>query len=356
MTRPKIGLCLTGGGVTGAMYQIGVLAALEDLVPGLTATGFDVYVGVASGGSLAAALAGGAPVQRLYRTFLDPADDYFPLQRRHLLETDLDEWRRTIASAFAAIRHGSSSLFSKPPSPGHLWEQLDRFYDSLPAGLFTLDGYEHLLEDCFLRRGIPNSFGAMPHVLRIPAYDLDSGERVVFGGEGWADVPVARACAATLALPLFYSPVRIADRHFISGAVGAVAHVDVALAAGADLVIVVNPLVALRNEGGVPTGHGRRPSLRDKGMMWVYDQANRIAASRRFEERIGLLGDAASRVLVVAPRPEDATLFLANPASLKNRRVILEDAYRTAKPLLASLLAKDGFAERAGLTMSGATA
>src|SRR6478609_2871046 len=139
MGRMKIALCLPGGGVTGGMYQIGALSALEDALEGLDARGFDLYVGTSSGATVAAALAGGLPVQRLYRALLDPADNYFPLERAHLTRMDLDEWRRTIVTAFGAFKSGLSTLTSRPPAGKDLWEQLDRLYDSLPAGLFTLD-------------------------------------------------------------------------------------------------------------------------------------------------------------------------------------------------------------------------
>ena len=347
MTSPRIALCLTGGGLTGAMYQIAALAALEDALDGFCASACDVYVGVGAGAPVAAALAGGASVQRLYRTFLDPADDYFPLQRGHLLKMDLDEWRRTITSAWSAIRAGTSSLSSRAPSPGDLLEQLDRFNDSLPAGVFTLDAFEHLLEEAFFRRDVPNHFRSMPRTLRVPAYDLDSGERVVFGAPGADDVPVARACAASMALPPFYSPVRIADRHYLSGSVGAVAHVDVALAEGVDAVIVVNPLVTIRTSGEVPTGHGPRESLRDKGLIWIHEQASRIAATRRFEERIGLLGAAAERVLVIAPEPAETSLFLHHPGSVRSRRGLLETVYRSTRERLPATLAGAPVASRA---------
>ena len=237
MGRMKIALCLPGGGVTGGMYQIGALSALEDALDGLAGRGFDLYIGTSSGATVAAALAGGLPVQRLYRALLDPADDYFPLERAHLTRMDLDEWRRTIVTAFGALRSGVSSLAARTPSPKDLWEQLDRFYDSLPAGLFTLDAFERFLEEFFLRRGLSNSFQGLAHPLRVVAHDLDSGDRVLFGAPGYDDVPLARACCASMALPLFYSPVRIRDRHYIDGGVGRVAHMDVAETEGADLIV-----------------------------------------------------------------------------------------------------------------------
>ena len=69
----RVGLCLCGGGVTGAMYQVGCLAALEDRIESFSTAGFDVYVGTSSGAAVATALAGGLPVQRLYRALEVPA-------------------------------------------------------------------------------------------------------------------------------------------------------------------------------------------------------------------------------------------------------------------------------------------
>jgi len=70
--KTKTALCLCGGGAMGAMFQIGALAALEDSVEGLEVNAFDLYIGSASGASVAASLAAGLPVQRIYRAFLDP--------------------------------------------------------------------------------------------------------------------------------------------------------------------------------------------------------------------------------------------------------------------------------------------
>lgn len=352
MTQLKIGLCLPGGGVTGAMYQIGALSALEDVISPVEAKGFDLYIGASSGATVAAALAGGLEVQRLYRALLDPADNYFPLERSHLIRMDLDEWRRTITTGLRAFGHSARSLASRGPTPApkDLWEQLDRFYDSLPAGLFTLDRFERFLEEFFLRRGVPNSFPNMPKALRIVAHDLDTGERVLFGDEELHDVPVARACSASIALPLFYSPIRIRDRHYIDGSVGRVPHSDVAIDAGMDMVIVVNPMVPVRPESAisVPTGHGRRASVRDKGLMWVYNQAMRIFAHRRLEDDLSRIPEHIP-ILLIEPEPTDAVLFMHHPASFAARRTILEYAYKTTRERLSRWMDAHGpTMERAG--------
>jgi predicted acylesterase/phospholipase RssA len=356
----KLALCLPGGGVTGAMYQVGALSALEDALDGLDARGFDIYIGTSSGATVAAALAGGLPVQRLYRALLDPADDYFPLERSHLVRMDLDEWRRTIVTGFGALRSGVQSLTSRAPARKDLWEQLDRFYDSLPAGLFTLDAFERFLEEFFLRRGVSTGFPGLARPLRIVAHDLDSGDRVLFGAPGYDDVPVARACCASTALPLFYSPVRIRDRHYIDGGVGRVGHLDVADSEGADLVVLVNPMVPVRAElSGVPTGHGARASVRDKGLMWVYNQAMRIGVHARLHYALdgvqrsnGQPSGANLRapLLLIEPEPTDAVLFMHNPASFAARRTILEYAYKTTRDRVARWIDMNhATIERAGL-------
>ena len=341
----KIALCLLGGGAMGAMFQIAALAALEDTVEGFQCNNFDLFLGSSAGASVAAGLAGGQPVQRIYRSFLDPADVYFGLERGHLLRADLAEWKRTVGSALLAMRHGATSLLSgkKTEIPARLTQELDRLYDSLPAGLFTLDGYERFLEEFFLRRGVPNSFYAMPRALRIVTHDLDSGEPVAFGAPGFEGVTVARSCIASMAIPPLFSPVRIGDRHYISSGAAEVEQLDLAVAEGADVLVVVRPMVAITAQS-VPTGHGERDSLRDKGMMWVFNQARRIGVQRSVEAAVQRIREQGkAEVLLLQPQREDGILAMYNPASYDARRGMLEHAYRQTRAFLAR-----AFAERAG--------
>jgi NTE family protein len=342
-SAPRCALCLPGGGITGALYQIGALAALEDGVKGAHGQSFSLYLGSSSGASVAAALAGGIPIDRLYRALLDPADNFFPLERGHILRMDLDEWRRAISTGLVAARHALVRLASRrdPSSnaPAHLFlqEQIDRLNDSLPAGLFTLDRYERFVAEVFLRRGIPNSFPSMPRKLRIAANDLDSGERVMFGSEGLEDIPVSLACAASMAMPLFFSPVRIGDRHFLDGGLGNVAHLDIAEAEGAAMTIIVNPLVPVSTaHRAVPTGHGAQGSVRDKGLLWVFNQSMRVGAHARLKQDVARVKAQGSMgVLVLEPEPTDVLLFLHNPVNPDARRAILEYAYRTTRERIA---------------------
>lgn len=335
----------------GALYQVGALAAFEDAVEGLDANSFDLYVGSSSGASLSAALSAGVPVQRLYRAFLDPADVYFGLERKHLLQIDLSEWRRTLLTALAAMRHAAGSVLGREPKavPSAAWQELDRLYDSLPAGLFTLEGYERFLEDFFVRRSVPNVFSAMPRPLRILAHDLDSGAPVRFGAPGFDTVPVARACIASMAIPPFFSPVRIADRHYINPGAGQISHLDVAIEAGATVLVVIHSMVPV-SVATVPTGHGHRDSLRDKGMLWVHNQAIRIGMQRLVDEACRRVGSGPDATIVrIEPTPEEGILFMDNPASFDARRRLLEHAYKSTRVELSRRFAdRDPLLERTG--------
>ena len=356
--KPKVALCLPGGGVTGAMYQIGALAALEDVVEGFDANDCALYVGTSSGASVASALAGGVPVQRMYRALLDPADVFFPLERRHVLRMDLGEWVRALGTIFGAVRHGSASVLSRgpAPSPQALWEELDRLYDSLPTGVFRLEGYERFLEDFFARRGVPNNFRALSRPLRIMAHDLDSGDAVYFGSPGFDHVPVSRACIASTALPPFFSPVRIRDRFYIDAGAAQVSHLDAAVEAGADTLVVVNPMVAV-NVQMVPTGHGHRPSVRDKGYLWVANQALRIGMHALLREAVARIRrETKTDVILLEPEPTDGILFMFSPASFTGRRTMLEHAYRATRDRVSSWLSeKEESVSRTGWVRRSAT-
>ena len=327
----KTGLCLCGGGVTGAMYQVGCLAALEDRVRGFEAAGFDVYVGTASGATVATALAGGLQVQRMYRALLDPADDFFPLQRNHLLRIDLAELMRVFGSAISAARRVVSSAATSPLDV-KVWDELERFVDSLPAGIFALDPYERFLTDFMQRRGIPQRFDSMSKELLIVANDLDAGARAVFGEGALREVPVARAVAASSAIPILFAPVNAGGRDYVDGGIGDVAHIDIAQTRGCDLILAVNPMVPVHagtDGADVPTGHGPKRRVRDKGAIWVYNQAMRM----RMEARLSLglerfrHDHPDTDVVLLEPAGSDATLFMHSPMNFAARRAILQEGY-----------------------------
>ena len=108
------------------------------------------------------------------------------------------------------------------------------------------------------------------------ATDLDTCERIVFGAEGWDDVPISTAVRASTALPMVYKPVEIKDRELVDGGIVSTTNVDIAVEAGAKFVVVINPLVPYVNDfkSAIPTLIGSRAGA---SRTW----ASRRSATRR---------------------------------------------------------------------------
>jgi NTE family protein len=164
------------------------------------------------------------------------------------------------------------------------------------------------------------------------AVDLDNGEAVAFGDDGWRDVPVSRAVQASTALPGLYRPVRIDGRDYVDGGVRKTAHINLAIQRGANLVVCVNPIVPFLNDtvAGPLRGH-----LSNRGVTWVLDQTMRIMLKARME-----LGLERYRreypdvdIVLIEPTRDDVRMFAYNIMRYGARRVVAEHGYRTTLAL-----------------------
>src|SRR5512135_64958 len=68
-TYGKTALVLAGGGVTGGVYEIGALRAIDDLLVDRTVCDFDIYVGTSAGSLVASLLANGITPQEMMTIF-----------------------------------------------------------------------------------------------------------------------------------------------------------------------------------------------------------------------------------------------------------------------------------------------
>ena len=334
---PVVGLCLGGGGLTGAMYEVGVLAAVEDELSDFRAVNFDLFVGVGSGAPVACALAGGVSALRIYRALLDPADDFFPLSRAHLLKFDSPELGRMGRSAVGAARRRLGSLASRRLD-ANLWGEVDRFYDSMPAGLCSITPFEQLLAQLWKRRGIPERFDELEGRVLLVTNDLDRGEPAIFGRGHRDDVAVTRAIAAACASPGLYAPVSIGDRDYVASAPSEARHVELAVAEGCTTLLVINALVPVHAAGPsvVPTGHGPGERVRDKGLLWVLNQHERIVTEAVLRSVVGALrAGGGVDIHLIEPARHDALMFMRPSMDFATRRLILKEGYTAARRLLS---------------------
>jgi NTE family protein len=65
----KTALVLAGGGLTGAVYEIGALRAIDDLLMDRIVNDFDIYVGTSAGAFVAAGLAAGLSPEPVLQSF-----------------------------------------------------------------------------------------------------------------------------------------------------------------------------------------------------------------------------------------------------------------------------------------------
>jgi predicted acylesterase/phospholipase RssA len=321
--KPRIALALAGGGPLGAIYEIGVLCALEEALVGLDLAALDHYVGVSAGGFIAAGLANGIRPREMCASFIensapgaevfDPAwltvPAYGEFARRALRLPAL------VATAAWHATFGRRSLL----------QVAEGFAPALPTGLFSNDEVHRRLEAFFSQPGRSNDFRALRGRLTLVATELDTARAVAFGGEGWDHVPVSRAVQASCAMPGLFPPVAIEGRLFVDGALTKTMHASAALERGVDLMLCVNPLVPFA-----------RPGLATGGLPAVLSQTLRTLIHSRLALGMKQYGRAwpDTDILLIEPDGADDELFGANIFSYGQRRHMAEHAYQRTRAWL----------------------
>ncbi len=327
-SSPKLALNLLGGGVAGAFFHFGVLAALDDHLS-RKPVDFDVFTG-SSAGSLAAALCSvGLNSQMVFEEVLSEKSGRFQIHRKDIYRFSVTDWGKEFLKFFWTVFYLAYMKIDNPSeAPSFFWG----LKDSLPAGLFSMRYYEAWIKRTFENNDLPLYFTKLKKELYIPAYDLDSGQRIVFGQAPWRHIPIHRAVAASSSIPLFFHPSAIEDKYFVDGGVGDVAHVDISAKAGAQLIILVNPMVPIRNDLDsvqIRTVFDSKGRIKDKGLTYIYDQClrNDIRLKVHLAQRyLGYLYPGVD-ILLIEPDDTDPTMFLFNPMDFESRKQIVQFAY-----------------------------
>lgn len=290
--RPRYALALAGGGVIGGMYEVGVMAAIEERLNG-SGRGFDIYVGCSAGSVVASLLANGVRATELYRILDQDLADPLNFTRNAVFAPD--SFRRACGRFGQMLwAFGKNALRGMR---GSIPDILARAERDLPAGFFSLAALERFMRAGFEARELSNAFASLPRTLLIPAIDLDRAERVVFGAGELRDVPISDAIAASSAIPGFFEPYPINGRDYVDGGVGFSGHADLAAEAGANVVLVVHPLVPSLPDGELT-------AMRSRGLYTIMDQASRIYGQNLLQLALTTLG-------VKFPRTD---FFLIQPA------------------------------------------
>src|SRR5207237_5913685 len=87
--------------------------------------------------------------------------------------------------------------------------------EGLPSGLYSGAGIESYVRKVLSDPDRTDDFRMLERELYVVATDLDTCERIVFGDEGWDDVPISTAVRASTALPMVYDPAKVRDRELV---------------------------------------------------------------------------------------------------------------------------------------------
>lgn len=330
--KPRIGLALAGGGPLGGIYELGTLLALSESLEGVDFNALDVYVGVSSGGFLAAGLANGLTPEHMRRMFIDSDSADEPFAPEQLLKPALREYARRALSVPPLLLASIWNYLSMRRKRS-FFESFQGLSQAIPTGIFNSAGIHEFLGRIFTAPGRSNDFRRLKRRLFLVATDLDTGESVVFGAPGRDHVPISTAVQASAALPGLFPPVEIDGRHYVDGALKKTLHASVALREGADLVLCVNPLVPFDAGLAEKRGAGRRHRLVEGGLPVVLAQTFRAIIHSRMQ--VGLSKYKTdykhADVVLFEPNSDDAEMFFTNMFSYASRRRLCEHAYQKTR-------------------------
>lgn len=303
-SRPRVAFVGSGGATKGVAH-IGAIKAMEEL--GLRP---DILVGASAGAIAAAFLAQGVTADEMI-------DWMRPFWRRHSPKTAL-----------------KGRYFLGLPT-----REQARSFGWLTSGLLSIDRFER-----FLARRLPvNDFRKLDRPVLVTAADVDGRGRVVFG-QGYRErVPISQAVAASCCVPLLFRPYKIGDRYYIDGEVVRTLSIDLAIEAGADVVIISN----------VYRPHVTRPgehSLVHGGAPAMLNQTLNVILSEKEKRGIDLMHRVHPHVTILNVSADLGRLSFLNRG---NARQLLTRGYREALRVLAAAKQRGIFDVRSNVRSVG---
>jgi NTE family protein len=307
----RTGMVLGAGGVLGGAWMTGAILALCDQTrwhPRFA----DHIIGTSAGSVLAALTGAGVPpwllvpenAPNVYHAKFDDSGN---------LEIETDLWQRIIrrrrlglprfapgslALTWAGLRLGRSSYFKA-------------LCGLAPTGFMSTDPIKETVRWVAPRGGWvdhPNTW--------IVACDYQTGDRVVFGQEGFPKVDMVQAVAASCAIPGYYCPEVIDGRTYVDGGLHSMSNLDLLLGRKLDLVIVLSP-------------HSTRQKFSGWDPLNRFTDATRRVVTKQLDAEIGMLEAEGTRVLLLEPTGEDLSAIGHNVMDDRRRARVMETAIRT---------------------------
>src|SRR5271170_2541909 len=228
--RPTVGLVLTGGGARSA-YQVGVLRALAEILPGAR-NPFQVIVGTSAGAVAASVLAAEAHQWRRAVAGLEAvwanfrSDQVFHVDARHMLRAGA-HWVLALISGGLVLSPPRSMLDNTP-----LRELLGVHVDCAGIRRSIARGHLHAFALCSTSYNTGQSVAFYDGVdsIRDWARVQRIGRRTQFSLDH---------LMASAAIPLLFPPMKLGEDYFGDGAMRQIHPLSPAIHLGADRLLII---------------------------------------------------------------------------------------------------------------------
>jgi NTE family protein len=308
---PRRGIVLGGGGVLGAAWMIGALAALRDAYDWEPHEA-DALVGTSAGSVLAALLGCGVTVDTLanhQRGIVAPGDPQ--------LDFDPDTASGGSLPPRPRLGVGSANLLAAAVRHPRRLPPLAVVAGLAPQGRGSLAPVRGLVE-----AANPGG-GWAPHPATwIVAMDYDAGRRVAFGRPGEPQVSLADAVVASCAIPGWYSPAVLGGRRYVDGGACSPTSLDLLAREGLDEVIVLAPMMSFDLD---------EPAT----LVGRMERRFRRAMTKRVLHEAAKVRRQGTAVTLLGPGREDLEAIGVNLMDARRRRTVFETSLRTSAHALA---------------------
>jgi NTE family protein len=336
-SKSKTALVLAGGGLTGAVYEIGALRAIDDLLIDLSVNDFDIYVGTSAGSLVNAFLANGASPEEMLNVLDGSNKEIEGIRRHHVFRLNKFDYLKWGSKLPRRVLHAWSD-YLRHITDMTIFDLVWSLGEAFPAGFYDGLGLEIYIRQTLEKMGYSNQFSNLSKEFYIIATDLDNGERAIFGS-GYLEAPISMAVAASSALPIVYKPVKIGDTEFIDGGFRGTASIDLAIERGAKLVVCINPLVPFDNtSSGISLEAGLdNRQLSDRGIQSVTGQTLRIFSYAGLHYHVKQLRRAHPQVdiILIEPQQNDYQMTFDNIMRYSTRLTIAHHGFETVTVDLA---------------------
>jgi NTE family protein len=302
---------LGGGGVLGAAWMIGALAALSEELS-WDPREAEVIVGTSAGSVLAAMIGSGLGVETLInhqRGVLAPGDPK--------IDFDHDTASGGSLPPRPQLRIGSRSLVARSVLHPRQVPVLATLAGLAPRGRGSLAAVGELVRAVNTEGGWPEK----PSTWMV-AMDYDTGRRVAFGQPGAPQATMPDAVMASCSIPGWYAPLEIGGRRYIDGGTLSPTSLDLLADAGLDEVYVLAPMISFDYDE--PSSVVGRMERRFRRLM-----------TKKVLREAGKVRRRGSSVTLLGPGHEDLEAIGINLMDHRRRTAVLDTALRTTAAALA---------------------